>query len=49
MDRAAEGTRHAKAHVVDQDDEHIGRATGALISKNGGALTLRASSSVTGG
>ena len=46
MDRAAEGARLAEAHVVDQHDQDVRRASGALTSKRGGGFALRASNSV---
>jgi len=48
-DRAAEGARDAEAHVVDQDEQDVGRAGRRLHSKRGGGVALRASSSVIGG
>ncbi len=31
---------HAEAHVVDQDDQHVRRPSGALTSKRGGGLGI---------
>jgi hypothetical protein len=47
--RAAKGAGLSEADVVEQNDDDVRCPLGALISKRGGALTLRASSSVIAG
>ena len=44
--RTAEGAGLSETDIVKQDDHDVRRSRGALTSKRGGALALRASSSV---